>query len=511
MPTYSDDFNGSGALGGSLTEVGSRPWTAHNGYWARVGGRAEASSWSEPGAVATIDASSADVDVTVAMSQGGGGDALVFRFQDASNYLRIWNYSSKDAFGNNIFQAIFQKIVNGQGGDNVSGGVLSDGSAGLAAITTLRVRAEGSTIQLYINGTLRATYTDATFASATRHGVGHRTTGTNWNQIESFSAATINLPPNAPTPTSPSDGATIDRASAVQLAATFSDPNPADSPSASQWRYRVVGAATWTTVTQNNTLQTYSIPAGLAAGNYEWQAAYADQDGEWGPFSASSFFTAADPPAGPSWLTPTSGQTITTSSFTGAISQPSLTASEWKLYADNAGTIDTATVLAGPVLKTTGDLRSHTFEGLETGVPVWWSVSIEDGGLWSQEVRVRTPVLFTPPAAPTLTVAKSDANGLASATWANPAPSGSEPEVSHVDLYVRDTSGSDQYRPAAGVRVAYAKAPNSTHIDHVAASGVNYEYQAVAVGTNGATAASAWTPIDPNAEPIIYYGGGYGQ
>lgn len=320
-----------------------------------------------------------------------------------------------------------------------------------------------------------------------------------------------NVPPNAPIPTSPADGATANRLNPIELKATFSDPDPGDSPSASKWRYKLTTASTWTTVEQGNPLQSYSIPAGLAAGNYEWQAAYADQAGAWGPFSSSAFFTAADPPPGPTWLDPIDGQTITSASHPGQISVADLDKSEWTLYADNAGVIDTTTVLQGPVLKTTGDLRTHEFTGLANNTPVWWSVRIEDGGLWTSPVQIRTPVAFTPPPTPTLLVAKSDAEGLVSVAVTNPA---GEPDAAYNDIYCRTADHSavtDPHRPYSetGTRIAALKPVNSTFLDWKPAGGVAYEYRVVAVAANGTISDSGWVPLDPAAEPTIYYGGGY--
>lgn len=475
------------------------------GVWWKVVGAAEEGGVTTVDFTGYIDATKLTLAVYRDARNTGGSPiaAPVIRNQAAQTSVTYSTVSAPDVVSPSgdallIFAAPMDVYLEGDA-VSFSGGL----TARIFATQNLTSTAAASYVSHVI--------ADQPITSAGSTGV--RTFTTNRLQRDLDAAAFVllpqNSPPNAPIPTSPADGADVNRAVAIQLAATFSDPDPADTPSASKWRYRLTSASAWTEVTQNNTLQSYSIPAGLAAGDYEWQAAYADQKGTWGTFSSSSFFTAADPPEGPVWLDPIDGQTITSASHTGVISVPSLTASEWTLYADSAGVIDTGTIVAGPVTRTTGNLREHEFSGLANDTPVWWSVRIEDGGLWTAPVRVRTPVSFTPPAEATVTVAESSTDGLVSVSWDNPTPGAGEPAAAYVDVDVRDLSGRDTYRPATGIRLAHGKSPDSVLIDHLAASGINYEYRVVTVADNGTTSESPWTPINPTAQPTIYYGGGY--
>lgn len=331
-------------------------------------------------------------------------------------------------------------------------------------------------------------------------------------RLTSHEVAALNLAPNAPILNFPS---TANVNATVRFPWEFSDPDPGDSQSKAEIRYRVEGTSTWTTVVVGNPNQFWDAVAGTftAGSRYEGQARTWDAQGKAGPWSASAFFDAVTPPPGPTLLDPISGQTISTSAYTGTISADALEASEWRLYDDVAGSIGT-TELQPAVVKTTGDLRSHEWTGLVNGVTVWWWQRIKSAGLWSGEVTARTPVSFTPPPTPTLVVAVANEQGAHTVPITNPAPGAGEPSVAYNNVFVRtaeNSSAVDPHRPYsdAGMRIVKEKPLNSVLVDWLTASGVVYEYRVEAVGVDGTTAFSAWTAVDPTTEPTIQYGGAY--
>lgn len=120
-----------------------------------------------------------------------------------------------------------------------------------------------------------------------------------------------NIAPNAPTLRSPVGGVAIDRAVTQRFTWTPSDPDAFDTQSKYDLRYRLVGAATYTTVTSTtpNAFHDFA-PGTLLAGDHEWNARTDDSQGVVGPYSASGFFTAADMPPGPTITAPINNGTV---------------------------------------------------------------------------------------------------------------------------------------------------------------------------------------------------------
>ena len=281
------------------------------------------------------------------------------------------------------------------------------------------------------------------------------------------------------------------------------DPDPGDTQSEyvlDRWTLdangaRVAGSLLRVTVATPNTYR--RITAGsLAVGAYEYKVATRDSQGA--PtdpaqlvFSESLFVTAAESPDPPTFVAPgpIAGETIGTSSREYVISAPDVDASEWTLYADNAGVIDTSTVLAGPVLKETGDLRRHTFTGLANNTAVWAAVEIKDGGLWSQPTQQRNPVAYSPPPAPTYTLLEDPAEGEIVVQINNPAPGAGQVATSYNDVFITDPGKAEERR-------ATMVAVNGSWTYHLPVSGYAYDgsdgsdIRVVAVAENGVTSST---------------------
>lgn len=86
---------------------------------------------------------------------------------------------------------------------------------------------------------------------------------------------------------------------------TFSDADAGDTQSQYVGRYRIVGAGSWTAFGAVIATSSHTFAAShFAAGSYEWQMATYDVAGALGPYSASSFFSAAGVPATPTITAP---------------------------------------------------------------------------------------------------------------------------------------------------------------------------------------------------------------
>jgi hypothetical protein len=294
----------------------------------------------------------------------------------------------------------------------------------------------------------------------------------------------LNTAPSAPTGLGPTGGLTIDRTVAQTFSWTFNDSDLADSQSAATLQYRIVGAGTWTTVTTGATPSYTFAPNALAAGDYEWQVQTTDNHAALSPFSASSFFTAANPPASPTITAPASGGSVsTTASLTWTAS--SQDAYEARTVADAGGIPDTATVYttSGIVIDSSG--RSRTVSYAVNGRYEHTQLRVRVTGLWSAWSSVRVLVSFTPPAVPVLTVTPNVTIGTVAVTVVNPSPTGGQPTVTSWDTYRRVGP--------SGTAIRIAKGLNGAWTDYTPADGVDYRYLVRAIGTSGATTDSTWS------------------
>ncbi len=300
--------------------------------------------------------------------------------------------------------------------------------------------------------------------------------------------------PNAPLLQSPGSQETINRNNINRFVWQHSDED-LDGQFSAELRYRVVGATTWTTVETSGPNQFLDFGAGtFAAAPYEWQVRTSDHAAD-GPYSASGFFTAANPPAGPTITAPINGQTVSEPSvvvkWTGTGS-----AFQVRSLADNAGVADTATVYYDSGTQVTGT-RAWTvplpvnsrFEHLQ--------VREATSGLWGPYSSVRVLVSYTPPAKAlgSLTSVQTvpsayrfnDALALKMVT---PTPTNGQPTPAYLNVHVEALDDGDQHRPVGLlVRIA-AQLQAGVFTDHRVASGVRYGYRIETIAVNGTTSMS---------------------
>jgi hypothetical protein len=317
-----------------------------------------------------------------------------------------------------------------------------------------------------------------------------------------YDSISLNTTPNAPTSLSPA-GKTIDKDAAQRFSWAFSDPDTGDSQSAYDLRYRVVGTATWTTVSGGSP-QYHDFAAGtFLAGDYEWQVRTTDNGGLVGPWSSSAFFTAASTPAGPSISDPINGGTIGSDPYTVHWTVSAQDAYQVRTVADSAGAPDTTTVYTDTGIVESSSARSRSVPFPVNGRAEHVQVRVRSAGLWSSWASVSVTVSYTKPAAPTVTETADSTVGTIAVTANHPAPSGSEPTVVTVDWYRRETfaDGTPVNGPDdPGLRIAAGQPPTDTFTDWRVASGQHYAYRARAWGDNGVSAWSPWTgPADVTA------------
>lgn len=87
MPLF-DDFNRANSTSLGVTSIGGRPWQVLSGTWDIYSNRIRNTSGTDP--VAVVDANAADVDIT--LNTSAGRDAIIFRASDANNWLRLSAY-----------------------------------------------------------------------------------------------------------------------------------------------------------------------------------------------------------------------------------------------------------------------------------------------------------------------------------------------------------------------------------------------------------------------------------
>ena len=298
-----------------------------------------------------------------------------------------------------------------------------------------------------------------------------------------------NTAPNAPTGLAPASG-TVDRSVIQRLSWTFSDPDTGDSQSKFDLQWRHKGTTdTWNVVSQTTPNNYYDVPAStFPAEDIEWQVRTYDQAGAVGPYSALTYFTAADPAIPPTITAPTSGGTISANPTNVTWSTAGQQGYQLRRVRDNAGVADTTTIYydTGQITDTTTRTVSVPFETNNRWE--WVQVRVQQGGLWSAWSSIRVNVSYTQPATATLVAAGNNTTGAITVTITNPTPSGGQPTVSYNDVYVRTVGDT-----SAGVRIATGVANNGTATYWTPASGVAYEFLARTFGSNSTSTDSAWT------------------
>lgn len=290
-----------------------------------------------------------------------------------------------------------------------------------------------------------------------------------------------NSAPNAPTLVGPLGSVTIDYANIQRFSWIFTDPDVGDSQSQFDLQVRVVGAPAWVGITSSTPNNFYDFPAvTFTTANYEWQVRTYDALGAVGPWSASSFFSAATAPTSLTITAPTSGATVNAlPAFTW--STPAQTDYQVRRCRDIAGVIDTTTIYydSGDVIDAV--TRSVNVSLLTNNRNEWLQVRVKNGGLWSAWVGVKVLVSYIQPSPGTVVVVANSTTASLEITTTPAAVGSGEPTPISVDIYIREVGTS-----GVGDRVKAGLFPSGLWIWWTPASGKSYEVRSLTTGDNGA-------------------------
>jgi hypothetical protein len=303
-----------------------------------------------------------------------------------------------------------------------------------------------------------------------------------------------NVAPNAPTLVAPLGSVTIDYANVQRFSWTFSDPDTGDSQSKYELQYRVVGDTSWITVTETTPNNFYDFPAAtFGAHNYEWQVRTYDSLGVVGPWSSSSFFTAATAPSTLSITAPISNATVNAlPTFTW--STPTQTDYQIRRCKDISGVIDTGTLYYDSGAVTDAVTRSVSVTMETSPRWEWIQVRIKLAGIWSAYVSVRVYASYSLPLPGVVVVVANETTASLEITTSIDSIPG--PTPISLELYVREIGTTGD-----GDRVYAEVSPTGLYIWWTPASGKDYEIRSRTTADNGA---QRWSALFFN---LVYDGG----
>jgi len=287
----------------------------------------------------------------------------------------------------------------------------------------------------------------------------------------------VNTAPLAPTLTGPANNGYIINTEANIFGWTFNDPDPGDSQSRADFRYKKFGDATWTTITNAaTTARTYTLAASAwtAGFQYEWQVTTSDKAGVASPWSASRFTNTVAVVPAPTITTPTSGDMEYNTPVEVDWTLPSgFTQTSYDLRrtenADGSGAVYYAKTVA--TTAQTADIPLDASPGRTD----WLLVRFWYNGHWSAWASVDIVNEFGPPHTPWLGCSQiPDRPAVVVAVTNLPA-----------SLGYTDTVSNDLYRD--GVRIATGLPAGGSFTDLLPGAGI-VDYTVTAFAASGATA-----------------------
>lgn len=403
-------------------------WTAHGHFGTTDGGLYGLAVFSK------VAAGSEGATVAFPCQSGSALHGSAVAIRDV-NHASVQIHSALDTTGTATSHTAPSYIASGPGMQVVfathraSGGVWSNGDSRIAGpnlnqpmIATKTIPGPGSTAPaptLSYNNTSRAVSVVLGFTDK-------------------------NLPPNAPTLTSLTGGVSVNRENTNRASWVFSDPNFTDSQSKFDLRYRIVGAPTWATVTKTTPNAYHDFAGGsLSDADYEWQVRTYDALGLVGPYSASGFFTAGDPPSGPTITSPLNGSTA--EKFTPVTwSTPDQESYQVRRVADDAGTPDTDTIYYDSGEVAEPSTRTVTLDFPVNARTEHVQLRIKDAGIWSPWSTVQVEVSYAPPTAPLVEIHPDPGTGSLLLRITNPAPGDGDVAAIYNDVLIDDGHGEER-------------------------------------------------------------------
>lgn len=298
----------------------------------------------------------------------------------------------------------------------------------------------------------------------------------------------LNLAPYAPTLVAPYSGSYAISSAVNTFEWTPADPNPGDTQTRADFRYKLYGAGAWTTVTNAATTgATYVLPANTwppgdpstSASQYEWQVSTFDVAGLQGPWSASSWVTSIATVPAPTIIAPVD-----------ASDQPSSSVFvEWTLPAGGSPfPQDAYRVMRGTAAGLADYYDSGTVVSTAQNATIpldpvlgrtdYITVQFRYRGHWSAAASVSIINQFAPPHTPLLVLTQLAGEPAVDVSITNPAASGG-----YTDTVTNDITRN-------GVPIATAVPAGGTFTDLLPGAG-EVTYLVTAHAANGATADSS--------------------
>jgi len=294
----------------------------------------------------------------------------------------------------------------------------------------------------------------------------------------------INHAPLAPTPTEPLINSYIFYLGGNAFRWTFNDPDPGDTQSRADFRYRAAGAGSWTTVTNAATTAFLYVVAAstfTVDTQYEWQVSCWDQAGLQSPWSYSLWVTTIDSPTTPPTITsPASGSAQASTPVTLAWTLPAgFTQEAYRVYRQANG--------FGAIYYDSGIVESSWRSAqipldAVRGRTDLLLVQFRYCGAWSPLSNVSVVNQFDPPHTPLLIAAQVSGRPEVVISITNPAASTGFEATVFNDLY---RTGIDGVR----IRIAAALPVNASFTDLLPGAG-NINYTVTAYAASGGTATS---------------------
>jgi hypothetical protein len=307
--------------------------------------------------------------------------------------------------------------------------------------------------------------------------------------------------PNAPILRLPANNVTVSSSAPLRFSWDFSGAL-GDTQSGYSFRYRY-GTGAWTVLSATGPSTYRDFAAGsLADGTLEWQVQTIGSTGLQGSWSASSFVTLADPPAGPTITDPTNGVTLGSNSHPVQFSYPQLSAYRYQVVDQSSAVVVPLTTVTDP------GSRQFTIGGLVDGSTVTISLAVQDAstGLWSADVTSTNPVSYTAPPAPTAAVTVDDVNDLLDVVYTTAPGTGEQPNATSAQVWISLDGGVTSYlhKDAVGLPIT------GTWTYRTPASGQDYAFKVVVLADNGVTADSGWVGSSNPFGSAAYGTGTYG-
>lgn len=293
-----------------------------------------------------------------------------------------------------------------------------------------------------------------------------------------------NSAPFQPTNLSPASNTVRDRTQGIQLSWRHSDDG---QQAGYELRYRLLGASNWTTLTSsafvNSTNESHFVAANtFPTGTIEWAVRTKDQQNLASPWSNSAVFKALPPSVAPIITFPNDGSSVN-STYVGL---------SWSSLAQQAFEIRLRNVTDNVILNNySGNSQAKSYYpnvALVNGKVYEYRIRVQDSNtsIWSDYSYTTFTASFTPPAQPVLSTVTDSGAGVVTIQYTGTTGTTTTDSIA---IYRREYSslGIEPW-----IKVAENLPFSGGYIEYTLASGIPYEFKAVAHNnTNDTSSESA--------------------